>query len=164
MMMWQPARSDLYSPSHDEVAADWQTWGGAPVVGVLRDYSPEDVDGLACHAKGGQAVGLVTWCQDGPMAEIVSMHADPPGQGLGTNLLKAAEEELLLRGVNRVLLATANDNVNALGFYLKRGYRLTKIHENAMDRVRSLKPGVPLVGMNGIALVDMLELAKRLKG
>ena len=90
------------------------------------------------------------------------MHASPSGQGLGTDLLKAAERELGNRGVNQVALGTTNDNVNALSFYLKRGYRLTRIHENAMDRVRSLKPSVPLLGMNGIPLVDMLELIKYL--
>ena len=162
--MWQVTRSDLYSPTHEEVAADWQTFGGgAPIAGILRDYSPSDVDGIAYRSQGGEAAGLVTWWRDGRMAEIVSMHASPSGQGLGTDLLKAAEKELRSRGVNQVALGTTNDNVNALSFYLKRGYRLTRIHENAMDRVRSLKPSVPLLGMNGIPLMDMLELIKYLQ-
>jgi hypothetical protein len=50
-----------------------------------------------------------------------------------------------------------------MSFYLKRGYRLTRVHQDAVDRVRSLKPSVPLVGMNGIALTDVLELVKHLQ-
>jgi GNAT superfamily N-acetyltransferase len=162
--MWQLTSSDFYSPGSEEVAADWREFGGGPpIAGALRDYAPEDVEGIAYRIVGGQGAGLVTWWREGSLAEIVSMHASPPGEGLGTVLLRVVEEELLTRGVNRVVLVTTNDNVNALSFYLKRGYRLTRIHENALDRVRSLKPGVPLVGLNGIALMDALELTKHLR-
>jgi hypothetical protein len=62
--MWQLARSDFYSPGYDEIAADWQSFGGgAPIVGILREYMPEDVEGLAYRISGRQAAGLVTWWQ-----------------------------------------------------------------------------------------------------
>ena len=59
-------------------------------------------------------------------------------------------------------LATTNDNSRALNFYIKRGYRLVRLHLDAMDRVRALKPGVPLDRWDGVPLQDMWELEKTL--
>ena len=44
------------------------------------------------------------------------------------------------------IVGTTNDNTRALNFYIKRGYRLVRLHLDAMDRVRALKPGVPATG------------------
>jgi hypothetical protein len=57
--------------------------------------------------------------------------------------MDAAEEELRRRGAKTVVLATTNDNVRALNFYMRRGYRLVRLHLDAMDGVRARKPGVP---------------------
>ena len=46
----------------------------------------------------------------------------------------------------------ANDNLRALSFYLRRGYRLTRLHLDGMERVRAAKPQVPQSGAEGIAL------------
>lgn len=74
------------------------------------------------------------------------MHAEPPGNGTGTRIMDAAEEELRRRGVKTVFVATTNDNVRALNFYQKRGFRLVRLQLEAMDRVRAAKPNVPLTG------------------
>jgi hypothetical protein len=74
--------------------------------------------------------------------------------------MDAAEEEVRSRGVKTVVLATTNDNVRALSFYIRRGYRLVRLHLDAMDRVRALKPGVPSTGREGVPLQDMWELEK----
>ena len=90
------------------------------------------------------------------------MHADPQGGGTGTRIMDAAEEELRTRGVKTVVVATTNDNVQALNFYIGRGYRLVRLHLDAMDRVRARKPGVPSTGRDGVPLRDMWELEKNL--
>lgn len=59
-------------------------------------------------------------------------------------------------------VVTTNDNPRALSFYVRRGYRLARLHADAMDRVQALKPGVPLTGNDGIPLRDMWELEKEL--
>jgi hypothetical protein len=76
--------------------------------------------------------------------------------------MDAAEDELRKRGVKTAVLATTNDNARALNFYIKRGYRLVRVHFDAMDRVRALKPGVPMSGRDGVPLQDMWELEKEL--
>jgi hypothetical protein len=59
--------------------------------------------------------------------------------------------------VGRVV--TTNDNLDALRFYQRRGFRLAVLRPGAVDRSReSLKPGIPETGAGGIRLRDELEL------
>jgi ribosomal protein S18 acetylase RimI-like enzyme len=136
--------------------------GGPPVVGVLREYAPADVEGIAWNDVESGRRGVVTWWVDGERAEIVSVHAEPQGGGAGTRVMDAAEEELCRRGVKTVVLATTNDNARALNFYVRRGYRLVRLELDAMDRVRAIKPRVPLSGRDGVPLQDRWELEKEL--
>ena len=99
---------------------------------------------------------------DGARAEIVSLDALEPGRRIGARLMEAAEEELRRRGVRALRVVTTNDNPRALSFYVRRGYRLLRLHLDAMDRVRRQKPRVPLTGNDGIPLRDMWELQKEL--
>ena len=140
----------------------WRESWGLPIVTPEREYTPPDVEGLVWRAGDGRALGLVTWFADGERAEIVSIDALEPRRGIGSRLMDAAEEELRRRGVKTVHLVTTNDNPGALSFYVRRGYRLLRLHLDAMDRVRRLKPQAPLTGNDGIPLRDMWELEKSL--
>lgn len=156
MERWRPAEPD-------EVERDWEAFtGGAPIVGLLAMYEARDVEGLALEGRDGAVAAMVTWAVLGDVAEVVSLHAVKPGSGAGRQALHEAEGRLREQGVTTVLIATTNDNVDALRFYLREGYRLTGVHLDAMDRVRSVKPGVPLEGKGGVPLRDMWELRKRL--
>jgi ferredoxin len=46
-----------------------------------------------------------------------------------------------------------NDNINAIGFYQKRGFDMVGLNLGAIDRERaSFKPEIPYIGQNGIPL------------
>jgi GNAT superfamily N-acetyltransferase len=153
----------FHTASEEEIARDWEQFtGGPPVIGIFGEYLPQDVEALVWENPERAESGLVSWWAEGDRAEVVSVHAEPPGHGAGTRLMDAAEDALRESGVRRVVLATTNDNVRALNFYVRRGYRLTRVHLNAMDRVRESKPGVPLEGRDGVPLLDMWELEKEL--
>jgi GNAT superfamily N-acetyltransferase len=146
-----------------EIEADWiEFTGGPPVVGVLREYLPADVEGIVWRDADSGRRGVVTWWADEDRAEIVSVRAEPQGGGAGTRVMDAAEDELRRRGVKTVVLATTNDNARALNFYIRRGYRLVRVDLDAMDRVRAVKIGVPRNGRDGVPLQDMWELEKSL--
>lgn len=146
-----------------EIEADWREFtDGPPVVGLLRNYGSADVEGILWRDADSGRSAVVTWWVDGDRAEVVSVHAEPVGGGTGTRIMDAAEEELRRRGVKTAVLATTNDNTRALNFYIKRGYRLVRLHLDAMDRVRAAKAGVPRTGRDGIPLRDMWELEKEL--
>jgi len=64
--------------------------------------------------------------------------------------------------LKRLTLITTNDNVHALAFYQKRGFRLERIVTDAVNVVRLEKPSIPLIGNNGIPLHDEIVLSKQL--
>jgi acetolactate synthase regulatory subunit len=54
---------------------------------------------------------------------------------------------------------TTNDNVDALRFYQRRGFRLDTLRAGAVDEARrGLKPLIPESGRYAIPLRDELEL------
>ena len=53
-----------------------------------------------------------------------------------------------------------NDNLRAAGLYLSRGYRLVRVHLDAVDRVREYKPKLPEKGYEGIRIKDLWEFEK----
>jgi hypothetical protein len=57
-------------------------------------------------------------------------------------------------------LITTNDNLNALEFYQKRGYRIIEVISDAVNKARKVKPSIPLIGYKGIPLQDELRLKK----
>ncbi len=135
---------------------------GAPVVCIDRLYDPADLEGLVWRDDSGEIQGLVTWAVEGDWAEIVTMDAFAQGAHIGGRLLDAAEAELMRRGVRTVVVVTTNDNLRAQAFYMRRGYRVTRLDIGGMERVRALKPGVPETGHEGLPLRDMWELRKGL--
>lgn len=154
----------LRSATPQEIERDWQAFtGGSLVIGILGEYYPQDVESLVGEDANHGHRALVTWRVEGDRAEIVSLHAEPTGSGAGTRLIDIAEQALRNKGVRRIVVATTNDNVRAFNFYLKRGYRLIRVHLDAMNRVSDSKPGVPTVGRDGLPLRDMWEVEKVLQ-
>jgi GNAT superfamily N-acetyltransferase len=76
--------------------------------------------------------------------------------GVGTALLAAVE-----RKARRLWLLTTNDNVDALRFYQRRGFRLAELHPGGVEESRArLKPEIPETGEYGIPIRDELILEK----
>ncbi len=56
-------------------------------------------------------------------------------------------------------LTTTNDNLDALRFYQRRGFRLVALRPGAVDVARrDLKPELPDIGTHGIPMRDELDL------
>ncbi len=144
------------------VDEQWRRLWGLPVVSLDREYEPADVEGLVYRDDGGAPMGLVTWHLDGDGAEIVTIDAFERGRHVGGRLLNGAEEELRRRGAKRVTIMTTNDNLRAIAFYVRHGYRIVAVHLDAMERVRQLKPEVPKTGHDDLPLQDVIELVKQL--
>ncbi|HEY5640249.1 MAG TPA: GNAT family N-acetyltransferase [Dehalococcoidia bacterium] len=144
------------------IEEQWRRLWGLPVVSLERQYEPADVEGLVYRDDEGAPQGLVTWHVDGDSAEIVTVDAFEQGRRIGGRLLTGAEEALRRQGVRRATIMTTNDNLRAIAFYVRHGYRLVAVHLDAMDRVRQIKPEVPEVGHDGLPLRDAIELTKEL--
>jgi hypothetical protein len=62
----------------------------------------------------------------------------------------------------RIWLVTTNDNLEALRFYQRRGFVLSRLRPGAVDKSRaSLKPQISTTGEFGIPIRDEIELELR---
>jgi GNAT superfamily N-acetyltransferase len=139
-----------------------KNWGDEFMVvhGVV--YHPDNLDGFIAYS-GPDYVGEITYAIKNNECEIVTLDSESEGQGLGTRLINAVVEEAQKQDCRRVFLITTNDNLNALGFYQKRGFELVGINRGAVNESRKIKPSIPLIGMNNIPLRDEIELEIVLK-
>ncbi len=118
---------------------------------------------LLTEVAGGLA-GVLTLRVDGSDAEVLTLHAAAPWRGVGSALVEAAADAARDRGCSRLWLVTTNDNVDALRFYQRRGFRLVALHAGAVDESRRrLKPEIPPVGAHGIGLHDEIVLQRPLR-
>lgn len=119
--------------------------------------------GLLAVNDAGTAVGIVTWRleDDGQTAEIaaIAVGSNDRGRGIGGALFAGAVEALRAARVSRAWVVTTNDNLVALSFYQRAGWRLAALRPGAVDELRrTLKPSIPEFGDDGIPLRDELEL------
>lgn len=124
----------------------------------------ELVDALSRPAiaayDGDEVVGVVTYDIVGGECELLTLHAARQWHGIGSALVAAAVQRAESAGCRSVWLVTTNDNVDALRFYQKRGFRLVALRPGALDDARRrLKPQIPALGDYDIPLRDELELA-----
>ena len=111
--------------------------------------------------RDARLAGVLTYVLGDDACEVLTLHAAERHAGVGTALLRAVEDIARDAGCERLWLITTNDNVDALRFYQRRGFRLAVLHRGAVDDSRdSLKPEIPVVGDYGIQLRDELELDK----
>jgi ribosomal protein S18 acetylase RimI-like enzyme len=134
-----------------------EQWGANVVVGHGVVYRPAELPGFVAML-GHERVGLLTYHIDGAACEIITLDSFREGQGVGTALIEAVKQAAQDAGCRRLWLITTNDNFHALRFYQKRGFMLVAVHRNAVNEARRLKPSIPLVGNDGIPILDEIEL------
>lgn len=111
--------------------------------------------------RDGEIVGVLSYLLRDRELEILVLWTTDRHMGVGTALLAAVEGIALESGVERTWLVTTNDNVDALRFYQRRGFRLESVDPGAVDRSRAtLKPAIPAIGDYGIPLRDELTLER----
>ena len=120
-------------------------------------HRPEQLEGFVVE-DGRDWVGLLTFVIQNDECEVTSLDSLREGQSIGSKLIVQAIEEARARGCKRLFLITTNDNLNALGFYQRRGFEIASIYRGAVNESRKTKPGIPLVGYNNIPLRDEIEL------
>ena len=112
----------------------------------------------------GRLVGAATYAIDGEACEVLTLHAGVRFTGTGSALIAALKEFAIDAGCRRLWVVTTNDNVDALRFYQRRGFRLAQLRPGAVDASRQeLKPEIPRLGDHDIPLRDELELELHLR-
>ena len=137
-------------------------WGADYVVAHGAIYHPHELSGFVAVHPSGHNVGLVTYSVQHRECEVITLNSVSQGVGVGTALLDAVKAVALKTGCSRLWLITTNDNLQALGFYQRRGYELVAVHRGALEHSRRLKPSLPLVSADGIPMRDEIELEYRI--
>ncbi|HUV88246.1 MAG TPA: GNAT family N-acetyltransferase [Anaerolineae bacterium] len=129
-----------------------ECFGHSYRVDALPAYLACDVDeivGLASYAREGDAVNLV----------MLNVLLRWQGRGVGRELVAAVNELARAEGAKRVIVATSNDDLLALGFYQQLGFTITEVlvgklveHHGAIE-----------AGLAGIPVRDEIHLELRLK-
>lgn len=137
-------------------------WASERVVAHDTIYFPAELPGLVAM-RGSTHVGHLAYQIAGTNCEIVSLATTQtePG-GIGTALVEMVKKIAQEAGCHKLWLVTTNDNMPALRFYQKRGFRLMQISHDAVTRARQIKPEIPLLGWQSIPLLDEIELEMKI--
>ncbi|WP_128894899.1 GNAT family N-acetyltransferase [Longirhabdus pacifica] len=135
-------------------------WGSTHMVISSGVYDCSQLAGFAAIQNDRHMVGLITYIIKDKICEIISLDSVEERKGIGTELLHAVEEDAKKQRLDAINVITTNDNLQALKFYQKRGYRMQTIYPNAVDKARAIKPQIPLIGHDDIPITDEIELCK----
>lgn len=135
-------------------------WGSSKMVISSGVYDCSELDGFAVLNIEGEIIGLITYIIRDNECEIISLDSVEEGKGIGTSLVQEVENLAVKKNCKILKLITTNDNLYALKFYQKRGFILSRIINNAVEKAREIKPEIPLIGNDGIPIRDEIEMIK----
>jgi GNAT superfamily N-acetyltransferase len=162
----RPVEVRPYQPAEDAVWAEdvLDRVGGRVQArrGELLDVLESGVGFVA--ERDGTRSGLLTYRFDEDAAELSSIVATRRRAGSGTALLAALVEAVRAARIDWIWVVTTNDNLDALRFYQRRGFRIGEVRVGAVDRARlTIKPSIAGLGEHGIPLRDEIELVLDLR-
>lgn len=141
-----------------------QRWGSSIIQLDGRAIDASALPGFVADAEDGSIAGLITLLDEPAHCEIVTLDALQPYAGTGSRLVELAAIRARSLGLRELLTRTTNDNLDALRFYQRRGFRLHRLNAGAIDREREADPEIPLIGWHGIPLRDEIALVRALDG
>ncbi|MCF6136414.1 GNAT family N-acetyltransferase [Pseudalkalibacillus berkeleyi] len=139
-----------------------QHWGSSRIVVSTGTYQCERLDGFIAINDSDEMIGLITYIVLDDYMEVISFDSVYENSGTGTKLLDTLERFAVSLNLRAIQLITTNDNLNALGFYQKRGFQIMDVYPNSVANARKIKPEIPLVAENNIPIRDELLLIKPL--
>jgi ribosomal protein S18 acetylase RimI-like enzyme len=128
-----------------------RTWGSTSVArrGELVDAA--GLPGLVAFLDD-LPVGLLTYARREDAIEVVTLHAEREGVGVGRALMDELLRRARATGVGRIWLVTTNDNIRAIAFYQRWGMNLVGFEADGVNASRRFKPSIPMVAENGILI------------
>ena len=132
-------------------------FGAARVAALGVEFQDGSVPAFVAEMDGDLA-GALAYRRHGDTLQIVTLATDPEWQrsGVGARLVDHTEHVAHDTGATRVAVTTTNDNLPALYFYQRRGYRLVQVLTDAIGTAG----GGPLTGFAGIPMRDEFHLVK----
>jgi len=132
-------------------------WGTNQVVTRGKIHEIKQLPGFIA-LNSSDRIGLLTYSICNGDIEIVTLDSLVKNIGVGTALISQVRSLAEHAACHRLWLVTTNDNTPALRFYQKKGFHLVAVHQNALDYSRTIRPEIPLIGLDGIPIRDEIEL------
>jgi N-acetylglutamate synthase-like GNAT family acetyltransferase len=108
----------------------------------------EETIGMACYAREGDAVNLV----------VLNVLPQWQGRGAARGLIAAVIQEARTADAKRIIVATTNDDLPALGLYQRLGFTITDVLVGKLaERHGDVKPG-----FDNIPIRDEIQLELQL--
>jgi len=129
-----------------------------------RIYEIGDCSNLVAE-RDGQLVGLLSYTHQDDVCLVVAfaVAGGEQGRGVGARLQGWLEGECRGRGVEKMILSTTNDNLPALYFYQRHGFRISEVLPDAVRQALREILGVEEPdGFGGIPVRDEIRLEKYL--
>jgi ribosomal protein S18 acetylase RimI-like enzyme len=135
-----------------------QVFRPAQLVSFGEAISLDDAAAFVTETDEGIA-GALAWRPTDGALHILALATDPMHQRAGVGGHLVAEAELLARRQNwpRAIVTITNDNLPALYFYQRRGYRVSAI---LRDSIAAQTHEQKAMGFAGIPILDEIQLAK----
>ncbi len=131
-------------------------WGSTQMITQGKVLNCDELPGFIAWDEM-KPIGVITYLIVDGVCELTSLNSIVEGRGVATALIEEVKETALKEKCSRISVETSNDNLMALNFYLKRGFRLIDVHLDAITEARKIKPQIPKVGGHGIVLRDAIE-------
>jgi len=129
-----------------------------------RTYEITECSNLVAE-RDGRLMGLLSYTYEDDVCLVVAfaVAGGEQGRGVGGRLQGWLEGECRGRGVRRMLLSTTNDNLPALYFYQRQGFRISEVLPGEIRRALREILGVEEPdGFGGIPVRDEVRLEKDL--
>ncbi|PFG13414.1 GNAT family N-acetyltransferase [Bacillus sp. es.036] len=139
-----------------------ESWGSSEMVISTGTYKLHELEGFVACSSTGKIIGAVTFKRHDRVIEIISLDSVLENQGIGSRLIMMVELIAVEYQYPLIRVITTNDNMRALNFYQRKGYRIKEVIQGAVDRARQAKPEIPLIGEHDIPIHDELVLYKKL--
>ncbi len=139
-----------------------RAWGSTSVARKGGLVEASGLPGFVALVEG-EPVGLLTYARQGDEVEIVTIHVEREGVGVGRALMDAVLSEARRTRARRIWLVTTNDNIRAIRFYQRWGMDLVALIKDGVAASRKVKPSIPLVGSDGILVRHELEFESPLE-
>jgi ribosomal protein S18 acetylase RimI-like enzyme len=136
-------------------------FGHKTLVAYGEVVSLEDAAALVAETEDREIAGALAWRRFDGALHILALATDPTWQraGVGGHLVAEAESLARRQSQPRVIVTITNDNIPALYFYQRRGYRMSAI---LRDSVAAHSRDHIAMGFAGIPVLDEIQLSKNL--
>ncbi len=120
-------RPQISPGSRQQVIVDLMmaAWGSSHMTVGMQLYDVAQIDAHGLYSAEGHLLAFTSWTERGSTIILCATHALVPGRSYARHLLDGLVPLFREKGATRMRAVTTNDNMSALIFYQRYGFRLS---------------------------------------